>query len=281
MAKSRPGEGNRPDLPAWILHKGVRAFDLLGIAFVAAFLGLVAFDQGALSRPREEISLRLSPQELAAGFREGIEFHGLYRGDDKVGFIRLERRREDTGYVLRHTTVFELGIGDGPTRLTVLTRLDDEFRLSSFSADAVGPVTAHASGTYASGMLDVTLDGPLGTQTQQIPLPQAPAFDFSLAPLAARSDLEVGDRFRFTHFDPMTMTTAEGVVQMLGRETVDVLGERVDAIHLRQTIAGQPMQMWVNELGEVLREQLPSGLVTIRESEAEATWGFGGPAARP
>ena len=240
-------------------------------------MGLVAFDQSALSRPRDEISLRLSPEELAAGFREGVEFHGLYRGDDKVGFMRLERRRDGDGYVLRHTTVFELGIGDGPTRLTVTTNLDPQFRLAGFSADAAGPVTEHASGTYASGMLDVTLDGPLGTQTQQLSLPEPPAFDFSLAPLAARSDLEVGDRFRFTHFDPMTMTTAEGVVEMLGHDTVNVLGEHVDAIDLRQSIAGQPMEMWVNELGEVLREQLPSGLVAVRESEAEATWGLSGP----
>ncbi len=246
---------------------------------LAAFVGLVAFDQRALSRPREEISLRLSPEELDAGFREGIEFHGLYRGEDKVGFMKLERRRDGAGYVLRHTTVFELGIGDGPTRLTVTTTLDEAFRLTRFSADAAGPVTAHASGTYGSGMLDVTLEGPLGPQTRQIAMPDPPAFDFSLAPIATRSDLQTGDRFRFTHFDPMTMSSAEGVVEMLGREEVDVLGEHVEAIHLRQTIAGQPMEMWVNELGEVLREQLPSGLLAVRESEAEATWGLGGPAS--
>lgn len=238
---------------------------------------VVALDRAALTRPRDEISLHLRPDQLAAGFREGVEFHGLYRGETKVGFIRTQRSRTATGYRLAHTTVIELGLGGGPTRLSVDTDLDAAFVLQSFVADAEGPVSAHVSGRWTGDALEVELDSPLGTQSQRLPLPEPPAFDFSLAPLAARSDLEVGDRFRFTHFDPMTMTTTEGVVEMLGHEPVDVLGEHVDAIHLRQQLGGHTLEMWVNELGEVLREQLPTGLVAVRESEAEATWGLVGP----
>jgi hypothetical protein len=276
MARPRPGEGSRPETPAWTRPRRVRIFDLLGVAVVAAFVAVVALDRGSLGRPRDEISLHLDPAELAAGFREGVEYHGLYRGEDKVGFLRLARRRTAAGYALTNTTVFELGIGDGPTRLTVETELDDGFRLRSFSATTRGPIEVTASGTYADGILIVSLDGPLGVQSQRLPMSEPPAFDFSLAPLAARSDLAAGDRFRFTHFDPMTMSTSEGTVQMLGRDSVDVLGEEVDAIHLRQTIAGQDLDLWVNELGEVLRQQMASGLMAIRESEAEATWGFVG-----
>jgi hypothetical protein len=105
-------------------------------------------------------------------------------------------------------------------------------------------------------------------------LQEPPVFDFSLGPLVMQQDLEPGDRFRFRHFDPTTGATAESTVELVGREPIDVLGERIEAFHLLQTVGGQQLHVWVNELGEVLREQLPWGIVSVRESEAEATYGL-------
>ena len=89
-----------------------------------------------------------------------------------------------------------------------------------------------------------------------------------------RSDLEPGQRFSFEHFDPATLSTQEASIEYLGRDDVMVMGERFTAHHLRQELAGQVLESWVNDLGEVLREELPGGLMAVRESEAEATWGI-------
>lgn len=243
-----------------------------------ALLTTLLVDRAQLGRPTEEISLELSPEALAAGFREGVQWQGLYRDDEKVGFVRLQRRRTDDGYRLDQATV--LRMADGTTaQVSVQTDLDPAFALQSFTASAEQPVSVRVRGTWVGDGLQIEAEGLPGLERQHLPMAEPPAFGFSLAPIAARSDLQPGDRFTFTHFDPMTLSSREGAVEMLGREPLDVLGERVSALHLRQEIAGQTLEVWVNELGEVLREQMPTGLVAVREPEAEATWGLAGPGA--
>lgn len=243
----------------------------MGVAAVAAFAVVLAVDLAPLQRPRAEISLQLDAEALAEGFREGVEWHGLYRAGDKVGFVRLERRRRGDGFRLEQLTVLR-GLGDHDTELHVQTDLDASFSLVAFVASTRAPLEARVAGRWVGDALEIEVEGIPGLPARRIPLPEPPTFDFSLAPLAARSDLAVGDRFTFTHFDPMTLASREGTVEMLGREPVDVLGERVDALHLRQEIAGQTLELWINPLGEVLREQMPTGLLAVREAEAEATW---------
>lgn len=263
---------SRASAPAWARRRRFTAFDGVGLAALAAFALTLAADLAPLGRPRGEISLELDAEALAAGFREGVEWHGLYRGGDKVGFLRLERRRHGDGYRLEQLTVLRGATADLDTELHVQTDLDAAFTLVAFVASTRAPVQARVAGRWVEGALELDVEGIPGQGTRRIPLPEPPAFDFSLAPLAARSDLQPGDRFTFTHFDPMTLASREGVVQMLDREAIDVLGERVEALHLRQEIAGQTLELWINALGEVLREEMPTGLVAVREAEAEATW---------
>lgn len=276
MAGDRPAErstNSAAGAPAWARRKRFTLFDAVGIASLLVFGLVLASNFAPLGRPRDEISLQLSPQALAAGFREGVEWHGLYRDGDKVGFVRLERRRQGDGYRLEQLTVLKSALAGSDTELHVRTDLDAAFSLVSFEASTRSPVELSVQGRFTGDALEIEAQGLPGLSSRRIPMDRPPAFDFSLAPLAARADLRPGDRFAFTHFDPMTLKTREGVVEMLGREPIDVLGEQVEALHLRQEIAGQALELWVNPLGEVLREQMQTGLVAVREAEAEATWG--------
>lgn len=262
------------------VHMRVGAFDLVGIAAVLAFGGVLAVDLGALARPRGEVTLVVEAEALAAGFREGVQWNALYRDGARVGFARLERRRLKDGYRLTSYTRVDTGAAEAasPLEIQVTSDLDQAFELRRFEARAAGELLEmQAVGEVHEDRLEVDVQGLPGDQPSRrlsLRLEEPPVFDFSLEPMLMQKDLRPGDRFRFTHFDPATLASREGVIEYVGREEIHVLGELVPAHHLRQEIGGQILQTWVNDLGEALREELPLGLVAQRESEAEATYGF-------
>jgi hypothetical protein len=253
---------------------------------VAAFVAVVLLDLRALGRPREEVSLRVDPQALAEGFREGVEWYGLYRGGDKIGFSRTERRRRGSGYQLAQRmhlrpSAGEPGMGGGVTSIALDTELDAAFALERFTVQALGgPFPLRAHGERRGDVLHVEVEGLPGPSALELPLREPPVFDFSLGPLVMSHELQPGDRFAFTHVDPLGLTPSEGSIEYLGRTDIDVLGERTSAFHLRQELPGlPPLQLWVNELGEVLQQELPLQLLAVREAEAQATYGLLAPGA--
>lgn len=238
-------------------------------------------DLRALGRPRDEVSLHVDPTALAEGFREGVQWYGLYRGLDKLGFSRTERRRRGAGYLLAQTIELPPSASAGATRITVQTELDAAFVLERFTVTAEGgPIPLRAEGEHRDGTLYVEAEGLPGLPALEIPLRQPPVFDWSLGPLVMTRDLRPGDRFAFTHVDPLALTPTEGSIEYLGRVDLDVLGERISAFHLRQRLPGlPPLQLWVNEIGEVLQQELPLELLAVREAEAQATYGVLAPRA--
>ncbi len=263
--------------PRW--QRSFPWFDLVGGLAVAAFVAVVLLDLSSLGRPRDEVSLHVDPDALAEGFREGVQWYGLYRGDEKVGFSRMERRRETDGYRLAQQIRVRPAAGPMPTLLQVDTILDQGFALRRFTAQVEGgPMPLRATGERRGDVLHVEAEGLPGLSQLDLPLAEPPVFDFSLGPLVMRHDLEPGDRFAFTHVDPLGFTPRQGTVEYLGRVPLDVLGERVSAFHLRQRLEGlPPLELWVNALGEVLQQQLPLELLAVREAEAEATYGLTAP----
>jgi len=253
---------------------------VLGALAVAAFAAVLLLDLRALGRPRDEVSLHVDPSALAEGFREGVQWYGLYRGPDKIGFSRTERRRRGAGYLLSQRIQMRPAAGGGLARISVDTELDAGFALERFTVEAEGgPIPLRAAGERRGDVLHVRAEGLPGLPELDIPLHEPPVFDFSLGPLVMTRDLRPGDRFTFTHVDPLALTPTEGSVEYLGRVDLDVLGERVSAFHLRQELPGvPPLQLWVNELGEVLQQELPLQLLAVREAEAQATYGLLAPA---
>ncbi len=249
-------------------------FDVLGGLAVAAFVVVVLLDFRALGRPRDEVSLRVDPQALAEGFREGVQWFGLYRGDEKVGFSRTEQRRRGTGYQLGQRIEIRAAAG-AATSIRIDTELDAAFVLERFTVEALGgPIPLRAEGQRRGELLHIEAEGLPGITALDLPLREPPVFDFSLGPLVMTHDLQPGDRFAFTHVDPLGLVPSEGSLEYLGRADLDVLGETVSAFHLRQQLPGlPPLQLWINELGEVLQQELPLSLLAVREAEAQATYG--------
>ena len=58
-------------------------------------------------------------------------------------------------------------------------------------------------------------------------------------------------------------------VTIVGPDTVIILDKEYPAIHIRQSVAGLILNGWINEQGEMLRQELGLGLVAIRRQKQE------------
>jgi hypothetical protein len=252
-----------------------RAFDVLGIVAVAAFLLVLAVDFYELRWSALEVELEPAQQQIADGFREGALWYGLYIKDTKVGYLRVDRRRRGDGYAMRSRTLLEMTFMGRLQRMTVDldTRLDSAMALESFTVDVSSDLlNLSADGRWADGRLEIELATAGLEETRSLSLERPPALDLNLRALLMQHRPEEGDIFRIDGFDPISLSTRVVELEYLGLDRVAVVDAQVPAHRFRQLVAGRTLEVWVNDLGEVLREQLPMGVVAVRETEAMATF---------
>jgi hypothetical protein len=260
-----------------VSRRRIRSFDLLGIVSVVVFCLVLAGDASEFGWSIRELALEPAPDDLAAGFRPGVSWYGLYLGEAKVGFSRLERRRRGDGFAMRNRSLISVAVMANPRQITmeVESDLDPEMALRSFTASVRSPFASiDASGSWQDGRLELELRTAELEEHRSIELERPPALDSNLRNLLMRSQPSPGDRLQVDYFDPLSLTTRKLEIEYMGIDQLGLVDGKVPAHRLRQRIAGATLQSWVNDLGEVLRQELPFGVVLVRETEAEATFGI-------
>ncbi len=263
------------------MRSGMSTFDVLGILAVVAWIGCMAALAITTGPPTAETELALSAEDIEAGFREGEEWHGLYLQDQKIGFIRIVRNRVEDGFSIRYSSVLQLTVLGRSQRMEVEldTIVDDSFVLKRFSGSLGSDVSLIGmSGSVhelpgGQFRVDYELDTAGTTQSGSIDLSQPPTLQSDLRSAVLMRDPEVGATFEHSFFDPLSQQERVVIIEYLGEEPLVVMGERIEAHHLIQYFGEQKLNVWVNDLGEVLREELPLGMIGKRESRAEAMYG--------
>ncbi|MCA9564583.1 MAG: transglutaminase domain-containing protein, partial [Myxococcales bacterium] len=277
---AHPVRENRLTTPEW--RRGLSTFDLLGILAVVGMIASVSWLISKSGSPSSENSILPTAEDIAAGFREGDEWHGIYRRDQKLGFISIHRTRVEGGYEIAYSTLMTIRMMGQEQRIEahLLSRLNTQFEMTSFSGElstaltefAVGgEVTPQDDGTYLVTYRLATGDE---VESGQITLPRAPQLQGDLRTIVLENNPLPGESFVTTFFDPLRQRETEIVLDYQGREMIAVMGQSVNAHHIVQHLEGQQLSVWVNDLGETLREELPLGLIGVRESRGQAMYGF-------
>ena len=83
--------------------------------------------------------------------------------------------------------------------------------------------------------------------------------------MLANAGLVAGAKHQWMMFDPATLTNAPVEVVVGGRAAVRAGDTNVPAFRVQMTFKGLETIAWVTDTGEVVREESPLGLMTIRE----------------
>ena len=209
-----------------------------------------------------------------ARYTSAAVWHGVYYRGEKIGFTVGQVLKKDDGFELAEDGRLQMSLLGATSPVTIRTtaQVDKDFQLRSFefSLDpGTGPIQirGQVKGTRLS--LAVTTGGK--TRTEVRDLPEPPALSLNISRRLANGGLVTGARHRWTIFDAATLHNAPIVVDVGKRELVRGAGTApIPAFRVETEFAGLRTTSWVTDTGEVVREESPLGLLTIRESAENA-----------
>jgi transglutaminase-like putative cysteine protease len=158
-----------------------------------------------------------------------------------------------------------------PVRIRTTARVDRAFVLQSFDFlldPGTGPTTVR--GVVDGRRLTLSVTTGSGTTSDVRELDEAPVLSVSLGRRLAGAGLVAGTRHRWALFDPATLRNAPVSLDIGAREVVAVSGVRTPAFRVDMEFAGLHTRSWVTDTGEVVKEESPMGLMTVRENAQSA-----------
>jgi transglutaminase-like putative cysteine protease len=157
--------------------------------------------------------------------------------------------------------------------------VDRSFALRSFefSLDpGTGPVQVRGTISRPAALhgryklaIAVTASG--GTRTELRELPAAPVLSQNLSRVLASGGLVAGAQRKWTIFDPATLRNVDVTLQIGRREVVRVADSGVvPAFRVDMEYQGLRTTSWITDTGDVVKEESPLGLVSVRETPERA-----------
>ena len=222
--------------------------------------------------------LQASSANLAtdlARYGTAAQWRGVYYRGEKIGFtVGQVLPRDGGGFELQEDGRIQMSLLGATTAAIIRTtaRVDQTFALQSFdfSLDpGTGPLSIRGRLDGLKLTLDITSAGNTRTETRD--LKQAPAMMISLGRRLATDGLKAGSEHQWMVFDPATLQNAPVVVRVGNREVVTGGGRPIPAFKVEMRFSGLQSTAWITDTGEIVREESPMGLITVRESQEQAT----------
>ena len=241
----------------------------LSVAVLIAWAGMMAvLVHQAYVQPSALLAADLAKYGSTAQWR------GVYYRGAKVGFTVSQTMPLDDGFEIQEDGQLEMTLlgATSAARIQTIARVDRSFALRSFdfSLDP-GTGAVEVSGTVEGTMLALVITTTAGVRTDEIQLDEAPALALNLGRRLADGRLVPGARYVWTVFDPATLRNAPMVVEVGEREIVRAGDRRIPAFRVAMETAGLHTTSWITDTGEVVREDSPVGLMTVREPAEIAT----------
>ena len=220
--------------------------------------------------------LQASSTNLAtdlARYGSDATWRGVYYRGEKIGFTVSQTVPREDGFEIQEDARLQMTLLGATTPAIIRTtaQVDRAFALRSFdfSLDpGTGPI--HVTGHLDGARLSITVASASGARTEERELPDPPALSLNLSRRLAQAGLVPGARHRWSMFDPATLSNAPVVVTVGQRELVRAGTLRVPAFRVEMEFAGVRTTSWVTDTGEVVREESPLGLMTLREPPERA-----------
>ncbi len=222
--------------------------------------------------------LQASPMNLAtdlARYGSTAQWRGVYYRGEKIGFTVSQVQVTDEGFELQEDGRLQFSLLGAvtPAVLKTSARVDRNFALQSFdfSLDpGTGPMAI--AGRLDGLRLSLNISSGGGTRTETRDLTEPPALMLSVGRRLANEGLVAGARRQWTVFDPATMQNSPVTIAIGEREVVRAgVGRPMPAFRVQMSYSNLTSTAWVTDTGEIVREESPMGLITVLETQEQAT----------
>lgn len=202
----------------------------------------------------------------------GDTFMGVYIGEHKVGYSRLRRIAEESGYRFEEQSLLRLtALGTTQTvRSEMKGSVDGSYALRSLDVSVKSGVgTLEATGQVEQGVLELTMRVNGEESHQRVAVPNGLYVPSLARERLVHSGLRVGQELSTEVFDPSSLQS-----HPLHLRVASLASEDRDPRHavwkVTETFRGLMTSVWIDAEGRVVREEGPMGFVAVRESAEQA-----------
>jgi transglutaminase-like putative cysteine protease len=221
-----------------------------------------------------DASARASLSGDLARYGGSAQWKGIYYRGEKIGFSVSETVAQNDGYELREDAQLQMALLGSTSPAVILTRVrvDPSFTVRSFSFSldpGSGPITVE--GTVEGRRLTLGMGGASGKRTEVRELDETPNLSLNLSRRLAAEGLAPGKTFDLDVFDPATLRNAPMHIEVQAREVVRAADRPVPAFRVQTRFGSLTSLSWITDVGDVVREESPTGFIVVRETRAGAT----------
>ena len=208
-----------------------------------------------------------------ARYGTSAQWRGVYYRGEKLGFtvsqtVPSTDESNSGGFELQEDGQLQMSLlgATTATKIRTTAQVDRAFTLRSFefSLDpGTGPIKVN--GQVQGRTITIAVMTPGGTRTEVRELPEPPMLSLNLSRRLADGLLVPGSRHQWNLFDPATLSNAPVTVDIGRREVVRTGNTSIPAFRVEMEFAGLHTTSWVTDTGEVVREESPMGLMSVRE----------------
>ena len=234
----------------------------MGLLFSLGFLTLLAVRldliQKIFNRPQP---LSISDIKSSADKDTWMK---IVQNNRKIGFSHSRFSAEPDGYRLQETVLMRINTMGMVQDINLRTagRLNRDFSLAEFDFNIKsGRFSFRVDGSVDGDVLTVRTTSAGNSRKTDIPLTAKPYLLPAVTAAVSAAELDAGTKYTFDIFDPATMGQTPVMVEVLGNESLQILGEERPATKIALNFKGATQLAWISQQGDVLREE---GILGIR-----------------
>ncbi len=229
----------------------------------------------ALLIKRDLFISSFTPEELTMLDRaDREEYQSIYFKGSKIGYVINSYSAEDSGRVkIDQQALMRINVSEmvQQIEMQLSAALGTDGKLDTFSFNFDSPFYRMAAEGRVEGQdIIFTLSNGGQVSESRIRAEQPPFLPTVRRGYLLRREMAEGDKVKIPWFDPISLSTRSTVVEYKGRVN-ELINGRVESLHkFVENYDGARINFWLNEAGDVVKEESPAGFVFIKEPKFKA-----------
>lgn len=237
----------------------MKLFDVIGGLVVVGWLAVIINVGWTTYAPQNVVAVADAKMQLT----EGESWMLLRRDGKEIGFVHETRTNLDKDWLFEYTLFINVNpIGAVKSEIKSMMGSNGVIRNVKASTNlGTKKITLEAKveGTK------VELTSNLEQMNRTLNLKKAPKLSTHVyRSLASAEKLKPGDIYKEEFFDAVSLGMSELVFEFVEETSVDLYGEKVPARHFVQKIAGNELDVYIDQNGEVVIQEFPFEIVASR-----------------
>ncbi len=257
-----------------IVHKS-KTFWIAGSIFTVVFAVLFSIRLGIL----EKIFYQPRSLSLTAinSVSERNTWMNIFQDKRKIGFSHTRFNTDPTGYRLTQTVHMRINTMGMVQNISLNTksRLNSDFTLQELDFEiSSGRFHFSVQGAVDGKILHVTTQSAGSSRRLDIPINDKLYVMNGIMDAVAATDLQTGDKYAFTIFDPASMGQVDVIAEVIGPERIEVGGIDQTATRISMNFKGVSQLAWIGENGDIIKEKGLLGISLVKTDRKDALNGL-------